>query len=249
VAFPRRRQGLEERVELDTFHVPLEDERSRRVVLAELRYTGEEHEIEPTDRIRHDQAGIEGQVHVGVPFVSGAPQLPERSNASPVGAVLGDDRASFGLADEHGRSRVFDRRDPVEHEVFQDDASHRAAFEEESPETRARCEKPLDARCSVGCVSYHERAIGSEVERGRIEHATRLGPDLDELPRRLEARRDHIHGVRASVEDEVFTVWRLVAGRDLLEGSGEMHRQRRDRLEDLDVDDSGCRRRANVVIC
>ena len=208
--------------------MPFEHEPATVVVLAEQWHAGEEDEIEPAAGIRDDEAGVHREVHVDVILMTGPPQFSKTPPGLAVDGVLRDQGAMLRLADEDRAAGVFDRGEPVEHEIAERDASDGATRQAESTQRRAAGEKDLHAGVAAGCVRDEERAIRGEIERGRIQHATLFSADLDQLGGGIEAARGDVDRMRTAVEDEVVACRRLLTAGEILEAAGDVRRKRGD---------------------
>ena len=79
---------------------------------------------------------------------------------------------------------------------------------------------------------------GRQIECGRVEEPSRFGANRDQFACALESGRSDEHGVRAAIEDEVVAAGCLLAAGELLEATGDVRGEGRDRGQVVDFPQS-----------
>src|SRR6476659_908578 len=129
---PRRRHASNIGIHLDALDVALEDECSRRVVLAERWNAREEDEVIPALWIQQRDANVQGPVHGWVLFLARHPQLTKRAQRRPAQQVFRYERADFRLADEDRFAGVLESTDAAEDQVAECDLRDAPSGQRES---------------------------------------------------------------------------------------------------------------------
>ena len=181
-------------------------------------------------------------MHGGVVLVAGLAQRTEGAQRPAVGGVLRDQRAQLGLTQEDRIGRCTrSRPSPPSTRLPAVMRGTARAGQPEPGDRRSRSQEHLHARFAAGRVGDDERVVVAEVECRRVEQASRLGADRDQLACGVETGGSDEDRVGAPVEDEVVARSRLLAGGHLLEAAGDVGGKRRDRRQRLDLRDRACR--------
>ena len=110
------------------------------------------------------------------------------------------------------------------------------------------CRRPsrveeLEALPAVGGVGDDERAIGSEIERRRLDDPAVLAADGDQLAAGGAGGVDAVDRVAAPIEDELLAAGRALVAERLPELADDLDRQGGDGAQRLDASGRRCRRR------
>ena len=199
---PFLRHALDHRIELAPLHEALEQQRAVRVVAAELRRAGEEHEVVAAVGQRQRNAGVHRQMQLPIALVAGRAQRARRcapACRTALYSVMSDPVSGWLSAMRCPRNASV--LTPPMRQPADADARLGAAGQREAGHASCRRNR-RSAAARAGSARRRRRSVpsGARSKARRLEDAPALAADLDHLAARRASPdrccRPHARGDR-----------------------------------------------------